>query len=1123
MSSAADHSSVYAQLTLPADQLSRIVNLLENFSSPDNSLRKQAEDELTQYWVNQYPSHLVVALCQLCSHQGNPLLASMSCVLLRRLCFKPFVVPSIPREKGILWKTFDANTKDCIKDILLQVFLTQSLQAHVKNKLADVIAEIARTSSGNWPALLDAILTGTASSETQSVEHSAACLRIIYSYPLIVKPFSESVLKGYFCGLLNENHPDVLLNETIKAFVAVVISASQNTSIRNSLASLMNHVLAIITKMTSSNSGDLLLESLSSLAELADEYPKFFKDFLAPLTNILVMIVLNERDLIEDQARHVAVELYVTLCENMPKAMKKLASADKHKMLRVIFEKMLPDVQEDEEDWFECETLEDSPSSSVENYAVAEQAIDRISLALGGLYVLPVAFEVIPRFMQSNKWEERRGALMSIAYLAEGCSEALHEHLDGIMKMVFAAFQDPNQRVRYAACHALGQLCTDFQETLQEKYHYQCAESLIGALMNPPNHPRVQTHAASALVNFCDGCEREILAPYLDGFVSNLIHLISSPKVYAQEQAVVTLSVISDVCAEGFCQYYQSVMPILIQIIENAKDQRYRALRAKAIDAATLVAMAVGQDVFRPQAKPVVDAMVEMQKNALSDDPIHTYLPSCWVRICTLFVQDFHPLMETVWPAVMKRAMQEPDIALLDAGEELSEDQQSGDWEFANFQGKKIGIRTSTLEEKCAAVENIQAYAEILKSSFAPYCDEVLNLLVSLFSFEYHDGVKIASVSALVPVFKCLLEASSEKGIDSAHVLNKWYSVLKELVDCIGSLDCSESEFICQVFDTLGQCILIFGERSFNSLELLQLLITTMVDLLKEISRAFSLFELEASKDPTNEPDEDVIDNEENILIEMSKLLRNLVQFYYGALKGLLGKEILPFFTAGLTSSRPIVRHVSICFFSDLIEFSGPLESVNFAELFCTKLYHSLHDSESDVRQAAAFTIGICALKGGSPYAQFCEACIPGLFELSKIPNSRNHDHVLVTENAISTLAKIFSVYANLENEKFVVEWMHLLPVVNDEDEHETVYKYFASIVAKYPQFWSSSVEAPFVCQQFVTAINSTSCSAQLKSALIPAFGQFLARFPADQAKSLLNSIPQDQLQGIPLNHLLQQ
>ena len=48
-------------------------------------------------------------------------------------------------------------------------------------------------------------------------------------------------------------------------------------------------------------------------------------------------------------------------------------------MLRVIFEKMLPDVQEDEEDWFECETLEYSPSSSVENYAVAEQAIDRIS------------------------------------------------------------------------------------------------------------------------------------------------------------------------------------------------------------------------------------------------------------------------------------------------------------------------------------------------------------------------------------------------------------------------------------------------------------------------------------------------------------------------------------------------------------------------------------------------------------------------------------------------------------------------------------------------------------------------------------------------------------------------
>ena len=80
---------------------------------------------------------------------------------------------------------------------------------------------------------------------------------------------------------LNEHHPDVLLNETIKCCRCY---QCQNTSIRNSLASLMNHVLAIITKMSTSNSGDLLLESLPSLAELADEYQKFFKDFLAPLT-----------------------------------------------------------------------------------------------------------------------------------------------------------------------------------------------------------------------------------------------------------------------------------------------------------------------------------------------------------------------------------------------------------------------------------------------------------------------------------------------------------------------------------------------------------------------------------------------------------------------------------------------------------------------------------------------------------------------------------------------------------------------------------------------------------------------------------------------------------------------
>lgn len=67
--------------------------------------------------------------------------------------------------------------------------------------------------------------------------------------------------------------------------------------------------------------------------------------------------------------------------------------------------------------------------------------------------------------------------------------------------------RDPNAKVRWAACQAVGQLCTDLGPDLQEAEHARLLPGLM-AVMDDFGQPRVQAHAAAALVNFSENCEQ---------------------------------------------------------------------------------------------------------------------------------------------------------------------------------------------------------------------------------------------------------------------------------------------------------------------------------------------------------------------------------------------------------------------------------------------------------------------------------------------------------------------------------------------------------------------------------------------------------------------------------------
>lgn len=67
------------------------------------------------------------------------------------------------------------------------------------------------------------------------------------------------------------------------------------------------------------------------------------------------------------------------------------------------------------------------------NCVVAEQALDRIALALKGTVVLPVAFSFIPPMLAAPEWQKRHAALKAVSAIGEGCYKIMKLELEKIL------------------------------------------------------------------------------------------------------------------------------------------------------------------------------------------------------------------------------------------------------------------------------------------------------------------------------------------------------------------------------------------------------------------------------------------------------------------------------------------------------------------------------------------------------------------------------------------------------------------------------------------------------------------------------------------------------------------
>jgi len=1015
--------------------MAQFQDIIRTLMSADNDIRNAAE---TQYSQIDEPTRLQYLTYDM--QAGEVLeLRVMEAVLCRRLL----------SNMDDFLETVPIEIQEMCKVKFIALLHTEP-DDQMRKKVCDCVAELAKRcldeeSNNQWPDVLKFLYECCNSSEDRMKE---CALHIFIAFPGIFGGQQDTylqVIKEMLVSCIVPGIPDKVRLLAARASCMFIIECVEDTKF-SFFADIYPGILEMISISVSLAEDDSLLKSFVEVVELA---PKLVRPQLADTLNLMLQILSNVN--IENNWRHLALEAIVTFSETAPAMIRMHAKDYIPKIIQEMLVFMV-DIEEDEE-WSVSDELEDTDVDS--NAVTGESSLDRFTCGLGGKAVLPHIISTIPPMLAHADWKYRHGALMAVSAIAEGCAKQMEPLLASVVDSIVPFLQDPHPRVRHASCNALGQLATDFSIIFQKKFHAKVMPGFLNLLLKDSAHPRVQAHAAAALVNFCEECPRKILEPYLDDLVSALeVVLASKIQELLQggtklvlEQILTTVATVADTAEDKFTKYYERFMPSLKYIFQNAVGKDFRLLRGKSIECISLIGLAVGAEKFLPDASEVMQLLLKTQtemEELEADDPQISYLISAWARMCKIIGKEFVQYLSLVMPPVLKAAQIKPEVALLDMDDPQNTgvDEEDG-WEFVTLgEQQKFGIKTAGLEDKSTACQMLVHYARELKDGFSEYTEQVVKIMVPLLKFYFHDTVRVTAAESL----PYLLDCAKFKGND--YLKEMWSYICPELLSSIEREP--EEAVVPEMMESFAKCIEVLSVGSISEESFASLAQIIHDKLEKHMERQEERIMKRKEEDYDEEVEEilqDENDTDGYILSKVSDVMHSLFKTHREATLPFF-EQLLSDFAKLLDQCRPASdRQWALCVFDDLLEYTGPA-SIKYQQYFVKELLGGVADQSSEVRQAAAYGCGVMAQFGGTEYADVCAEMIPILSQVIGHPEARSKCNVSATENCISAVTKVCKYNNSKINvNEIIPNWLTWLPVVEDHVEAPHVYGYLCDLI----------------------------------------------------------------------------
>jgi importin-5 len=972
-------------------------------------------------------------------------------------------------------------------------------------------------------------------------------------------------------GLVDEQSLRVRIAalEAAANFLQVIEEPTERLQFQELNPTMLNVVSAAL------NDGDeeSARNALELFVEFAEIDPTFLKPHLDMFVNAMITIATSE---LEAPTQQLGVEFLVTLAENKPGMCRRMPKFVET-MLPVLLRMMLE--IEDDEAWFVGDDDEDD-QTEVRNCDVGEQGLDRLSIALGGKAIVPQLFAVLPNLLGNADWRQRHTALMSVSVIGEGCSKVMMPYMAEIIKTIAPYFGDEHPRVRWAACNSFGQLCTDFGPDFQKQFHADMVPNLCALMGNDVQYPRVQSHAAAAMINFCEGADADLVGIYLQELLTKMMGLLQSQSAMCQEQAVTAIAAIADCVKDKFAPYYSTFVPPLKDLLHASANQKeLRNLRGKVMECVTLIGVAVGRDQFRDDARDLMEIMLATQSSEMaSDDPQLKFVLQSWARICRCLQQEFVPYLAHVMPPLLRSASVNPEVSISDIGAggagvststmPLTADmaaqgivhvtESDGDggqgghggqggpaplksgegWDVMVVGDKRISIHTSSLEEKSTACNMLYCYAAELEEGFYNYVDPVARLLVPLMKFYFHDGVRSAAWTAMPALMQCVrmhaekaAEASGQPdNADRSGIATFFEFVFTPFLEAVfEESELHDIESLEVATEALGQFIATTGPGVIRDVHIAQCirLAATLRQLVME--RRKSRHEEAQGEDHDEEAQETLEamdENDADVLLQVGELVGQLARHAPGDFLAVFSQSELPQLINEMLAS-PVARdrHVALCIFDDMMEHLNT-HVLGMLDSMLPHWIHAAADPHDAVRQAGVFGLGLAAQFGENAVTPHVPQIFQTLQAVIEAPGSREGGAANCTENAVAAVGKVLQFQAancGVPIESLLPLWLSWFPMAVDEVESKISYAQFCTFLED-PTYSAimlggeELVNLPKIYEVLGAAYRSDFTDDNLDTRLLALFVHMQATYPDHVTQAALAALPVEHQQNLLSN-----
>ena len=354
---------------------------------------------------------------------------------------------------------------------------------------------------------------------------------------------------------------------------------------------------------------------------------------------------------------------------------------------------------------------------------------------------------------------------------------------------------------------------------------------------------------------------------------------------------------------------------------------------------------------------------------------------------------------------------------------------------------KRVNVHVEALTEKMRSAEIVCNICANLEEHFFPYVNETFQSMLPLMDFPLEEIRQ--SVMKILPELMRSGTKHYENQKDAAGRAQFAQVTLRAMVPVVlgALLKENDTENCSMLLENFAETIQLADAGALTAKEA-DALIQILKSVLNDCKERQKEILAGAADGDVDEKDQEDIEEELEIEFELQTNIgeclgavirsskQDAVAPFEAHFKEVLGGMLAP-------DQRVEDRMMSICAFIDVVEHGCPAPlALGYASQVVPAMTNYSQDKDDDMRQAAAYGLGIIAQAAPEQFAPHAGEAMKCLSAIVQAPNAKGEELIHTTENAINAMGRIaFHVPAAVDANTITQGWLQNLPLTSDRVE----------------------------------------------------------------------------------------